>query len=140
MTADGAWAVADTSGRPWWLIELQRAIPEQGRCYSSHQCHADEWSRAAAGGRGRGRGADRGGGRGRRGRGGRGGGKPKSQAELDAELDGYFLKDGKTAANRLDSDMDAYWADKEKAKAEAAKAGEAAAPAEETAEAAAATS
>ena len=97
----------------------------------------------AGGGRGRGRGADRGGGRGRRGRGGRGGqgsGKPKSQAELDAELDGYFLKDGKTAANRLDSDMDAYWSKKEKAKAEATKEGEAAAPAEEAAEPAAATS
>ena len=41
-------------------------------------------------------------------------------------------------SHRLDTDMDAYWAAKEKAKAE--KAAEAAAPAEGEAEAAAATS
>ena len=47
------------------------------------------------------------------------------------------MKAGKTAAGRLDSDMDAYWADKEKAKAaKTGEAGEAAAPAEAATEAA----
>lgn len=40
----------------------------------------------------------RGGRSGRGGRGGRGAGKPKTKEELDADLDSYFLKDDKTAA------------------------------------------
>ena len=50
------------------------------------------------------------------------------------------MKDSKTASHKLDSDMDAYWADKEKAKAEAAKAAVTAAPADGVTEEAAATS
>ena len=63
---------------------------------------------------------DGGDGRGRGGRGGRGGKRdePKpaaSAAELDAEMDEYFLKSGnkEIAAKKLDDDMDEYWAKKE---------------------------
>lgn len=54
-----------------------------------------------------------------RGRGQGKGEKKKSKEELDAEMDAYFLKDEKTAAQRLNADLDDYWKAKPTAEAEA---------------------
>lgn len=56
------------------------------------------------------RGGSRGRGRGR----GRGGddAKKKTAEQLDAEMDAYFMKDEKTAAQRLNTDLDDYWKNK----------------------------
>lgn len=68
---------------------------------------------------GGGRGKGRGGGRfGQRSGAGPISQKKKTKEELDAEMDAYFLKDEKTAAQKLNSDLDDYW--KVKPAAEAA--------------------
>jgi hypothetical protein len=48
-------------------------------------------------------------------------------------MDAYFLKDEKTAPQRLNADLDDYWAKKDDAPAEAAPAAEEAPPAAEAA-------
>lgn len=55
------------------------------------------------------RGGSRGRGRGGRGRGGQ---EKKTAEQLDAEMDAYFLKDEKTAAQKLNNDLDDYWKNK----------------------------
>lgn len=87
---------------------------------------------------GRGSGGGRGGPRGRGGRGGRGSRpeKKKTKEELDAEMDTYFLKDEKTAAQRLNADLDDYWKQKPAAAEGEEKAAEEAAAGEEEAMAA----
>lgn len=64
-------------------------------------------NRGGRGGQGRGRGFR--GGRGGRGRGRGRSDKPKSQADLDAEMDAYWLGTEK-GKDKLDAEMDEYWA------------------------------
>ncbi|KAL6763718.1 hypothetical protein V8C86DRAFT_3129513 [Haematococcus lacustris] len=56
-----------------------------------------------------GRGEGRRGGRGRGGRSGRGRGKPRSAADLDDDLNGYFMRDKDQGAKHLDQELDEYF-------------------------------
>ncbi|PSC72470.1 Vacuolar amino acid transporter 1 [Micractinium conductrix] len=74
------------------------------------------------GGRGRGGGGDRGP-AGRGGHGGRGDrSKPKTAADLEKEMDEYWMQDDKMASKKLNDDMDDYWKTAKAKKEEAAAA------------------